>query len=165
MLARHAVDRGLPLGAYRCIDPEPVARVGKFVGKRKINLLLRWIFDSCALYRTAILNNSDAALNRRHREKRGRAHCQCRVETSLFGSICPRNFVGWSPTKAGQRILAESLARELGPDGIHVAYIVVDALIDMPFARRGFPDKPKDFFAQPADLAEAVFHTTNGRSI
>ena len=42
-----------------------------------------------------------------------------------------------------------------------MAYIVVDALIDMPFARRGFPDKPKDFFAQPADLAETVFHTAH----
>lgn len=71
------------------------------------------------------------------------------------------NFVGWSPTKAGQRILAESLARELGPDGIHVAYIVVDALIDMPFAKRAFPDKPKDFFSQPADLAETVFQTAH----
>ena len=69
------------------------------------------------------------------------------------------NFVGWSPTKAGQRILAESLARELGPSGIHVAYIVVDALIDMPFARRNFPGKPKDFFSQPDDLAETVFTT------
>ena len=71
------------------------------------------------------------------------------------------SFVGWSPTKAGQRILAECLARELGPNGIHVAYIVVDALIDMPFARRGFPDKPRDFFSQPADLAETVFHTAH----
>ena len=71
------------------------------------------------------------------------------------------NFVGWSPTKAGQRILAESLARELGPDGIHVAYIVVDAMIDMPFARRRLPDKPTDFFSQPADLAETVFQTAH----
>lgn len=71
------------------------------------------------------------------------------------------SFVGWSPTKAGQRILAECLARELGPSGIHVAYIVVDALIDMPFARRNFPDKPKDFFAQPDDLAKTVFHTAH----
>ncbi len=69
------------------------------------------------------------------------------------------SFVGWSPTKAGQRILAECLARELGPSGVHVAYIVVDALIDMPFARRRFGDKPKDFFAQPADLAETIFRT------
>ncbi len=70
------------------------------------------------------------------------------------------NFVGWSPTKAGQRILAESLARELGPKGIHIAYVVVDALIDMPFARRAFGEKPKDFFAQPKDLAETIFQTT-----
>lgn len=71
------------------------------------------------------------------------------------------SFVGWSPTKAGQRILAESLARELGPSGIHVAYIIVDALIDMPFARRNNAEKPTDSFAQPADLAETVFHTAH----
>ena len=48
-----------------------------------------------------------------------------------------------------------------GRTGIHVAYIVVDALIDMPFAKRAFPDKPKDFFSQPADLAETVFRTAH----
>ena len=69
------------------------------------------------------------------------------------------NFVAWSPSKAGQRILAESLARTLGPRGVHVAYIVVDALIDMPFARRGREDVPKEQFAQPDDLAETILRT------
>ncbi len=69
------------------------------------------------------------------------------------------NFVGWSPSKAGQRILSESLARTLGPAGVHVAYIVVDALIDMPFARRGREDVPRDHFAQPDDLAESILST------
>lgn len=44
------------------------------------------------------------------------------------------SFVGFSPTKASQRILAECLARELGPQGVHVAYLVTDAIIDMPVA-------------------------------
>ncbi|MGI9412191.1 MAG: SDR family NAD(P)-dependent oxidoreductase, partial [Hyphomicrobiales bacterium] len=35
------------------------------------------------------------------------------------------NFSGFAPTKAAQRILAEAIARELGPHGIHVAYIVI----------------------------------------
>jgi short-subunit dehydrogenase len=38
------------------------------------------------------------------------------------------NFSGFAPTKAAQRILAESMARELGPKGIHVAYILIDAV-------------------------------------
>ena len=44
------------------------------------------------------------------------------------------SFVCFSPTKASQRILAECLARELGPQGVHVAYLVIDAMIDMPVA-------------------------------
>jgi NAD(P)-dependent dehydrogenase (short-subunit alcohol dehydrogenase family) len=30
-------------------------------------------------------------------------------------------FAGFAPTKAAQRILAESMARDLGPKGVHVA--------------------------------------------
>jgi NAD(P)-dependent dehydrogenase (short-subunit alcohol dehydrogenase family) len=41
-------------------------------------------------------------------------------------------FAGFAPTKAAQRILAESMARDLGPQGIHVAYLVIDAVIDVP---------------------------------
>jgi NAD(P)-dependent dehydrogenase (short-subunit alcohol dehydrogenase family) len=33
-------------------------------------------------------------------------------------------FAGFAPTKAAQRILAESIARDLGPKGVHVAYLV-----------------------------------------
>src|SRR6266498_2655407 len=39
------------------------------------------------------------------------------------------NFAGFAPTKAAQRILAESIARDLGPQGVHVAYLVIDAVI------------------------------------
>jgi NAD(P)-dependent dehydrogenase (short-subunit alcohol dehydrogenase family) len=63
------------------------------------------------------------------------------------------NFIGWSPSKAGGRIVAEALARDLGPKNVHVAYIVIDALIDMPFARKRWPELPDDVFAKPADLA------------
>ena len=68
-------------------------------------------------------------------------------------------FVGWSPTKAAQRILAECLARELGPSGVQVAYIVIDAYIDMPFAKRRQPkERPDDFYAKPSDLADEIYH-------
>jgi len=70
-------------------------------------------------------------------------------------------FVGFSPTKASQRILAESLARELGPQGLHIAYVVIDAMIDMPMVRQRYGDKPDNFFAKPADIAAEVFHTAH----
>jgi short-subunit dehydrogenase len=65
---------------------------------------------------------------------------------------------GFAPTKAAQRILAESLARALGPQGVHVAYLVIDAVIDVPWARAVYRDEPDDFFAQPAAIADAAFH-------
>lgn len=71
------------------------------------------------------------------------------------------DFVGWSPSKAAQRILAESLARELGPHGVHVAYIVIDAIIDMPFARRRRQEMPDEVFAKPADIADEIFHVAH----
>jgi NAD(P)-dependent dehydrogenase (short-subunit alcohol dehydrogenase family) len=67
-------------------------------------------------------------------------------------------FAGFAPTKAAQRILAESLARDLGPRGVHVAYLVIDAVIDVPWAREQMPDAPDNFFIQPASIAAEVFH-------
>ena len=81
------------------------------------------------------------------------------IVTGNTGSLRGKpDFIGFSPTKASQRILAESLARELGPQGVHVAYVVIDAVIDMPFARRRRPPKPDEFFAKPDDLANEIFH-------
>jgi len=39
-------------------------------------------------------------------------------------------FAGFAPTKAAQRILAEAIAREVGPKGVHVAYVLIDAVMD-----------------------------------
>ncbi len=70
-------------------------------------------------------------------------------------------FAGFAPTKAAQRILAESLARTLGPKGVHVAYVVTDAVIDVPWARKAFPDQPDEFFIQPSGIADAVHHVVH----
>ncbi len=67
------------------------------------------------------------------------------------------NFAGFAPTKAAQRILAESMARALGPHGVHVAYVVVDAVIDVPWTREAFAERPDEFFAQPDAIAETVY--------
>lgn len=67
------------------------------------------------------------------------------------------DYVGWAPTKAAQRILAEALARDLGPQGVHVAYVIIDAIIDMPFARRKWPDLPDERYAKPEDLADEIY--------
>jgi NAD(P)-dependent dehydrogenase (short-subunit alcohol dehydrogenase family) len=67
-------------------------------------------------------------------------------------------FAGFAPTKAAQRILAESLARDLGPKGVHVAYLVIDAVIDVPWQRARLPEAADDFFISPASIAAEVHH-------
>src|ERR1700704_6343069 len=64
-------------------------------------------------------------------------------------------------SKATQRVLAESIARELGPKGIHVAYIIIDAVIDLEWTRKMRPDAPDDFFIQPRDIAAEVWHVAH----
>ena len=69
------------------------------------------------------------------------------------------NFSMFAPTKAAQRILAESMARDLGPRGIHVAHFTIDAAIDTPWTRPHIhPDKPDDFFTKPSGIADTMFY-------
>lgn len=79
----------------------------------------------------------------------------------------------FAPTKAAQRILSQSLARELGPQGVHVAYVTIDAVIATPWSQdlpvqglntgalNQHHSLPEDFFCQPADIAEEVFHVAH----
>ena len=71
------------------------------------------------------------------------------------------NFAGFAPSKAAQRILAQSMARTLGPKGIHVAYVVIDAVIDVPWTRAAFAAKGDDFFARPAAIADTVWNVAH----
>ena len=68
------------------------------------------------------------------------------------------SFAAFAPTKAAQRILAESIAREVGPKGVHVAYVVIDAVIDLEWTRRMFAGKPDDFFIKPSAIADESWH-------
>ena len=70
-------------------------------------------------------------------------------------------FAGFAPTKAAQRILAEAMSRELGPKGIHVAYLVIDAVIDVPWTRQRFNDKPDNFFIKPTAIADELWHVAH----
>jgi NAD(P)-dependent dehydrogenase (short-subunit alcohol dehydrogenase family) len=63
------------------------------------------------------------------------------------------NFSGFAPTKAAQRILSESIARDLGPRVIHVAYVLIDAVIDVPRMRERLPEAPNEFFIKPSAIA------------
>jgi len=67
------------------------------------------------------------------------------------------NSAPFASAKAAQRSLAQSLARQLGPENIHVAYLVIDGVIDLPRTREMLPDKPDDFFIQADAVADTVW--------
>jgi NAD(P)-dependent dehydrogenase (short-subunit alcohol dehydrogenase family) len=71
------------------------------------------------------------------------------------------NFAGFAPTKAAQRILSESIARDLGPRGIHVAYVLIDAVIDVPRMRERLREAPDAFFIKPSAIADELWHLYN----
>jgi len=66
-------------------------------------------------------------------------------------------FSAFAGAKHSLRALAQSMARELGPKGIHIGHIVIDGLIDGAFARENFPDLParieRGEVLLPADIA------------
>ena len=70
-------------------------------------------------------------------------------------------FAGFAPTKAAQRILAEAMARDLGPRGVHVAYVVVDAVIDLEWTRKRFDSRPDEFFIKPCAIADEIWHVVH----
>ncbi|UIK14351.1 SDR family NAD(P)-dependent oxidoreductase [Rhizobium leguminosarum] len=70
-------------------------------------------------------------------------------------------FAGFAPSKAAQRVLTECIAREMGPRGVHASFMMIDAVIDLPWTRARFADKPDDFFIRPSDIAEEVWHVTH----
>ena len=67
-------------------------------------------------------------------------------------------FSAFAGAKFALRALAQSLARELGPEGIHVAHPVIDGAIDTAFIRDNFPDryalKDRDGILDPEHIAD-----------
>ena len=57
---------------------------------------------------------------------------------SLRGGV---GFAAFAGAKHALRALAQSMAREFGPLGIHVAHVVIDGAIDTPFMRENFPER------------------------
>ena len=63
--------------------------------------------------------------------------------------------------KAAQRSIAQSLARQLGPEGIHVYLAILDGMVDLPRTRAQMPDRPDEDFLAPDDIAEAMWQIAN----
>jgi NAD(P)-dependent dehydrogenase (short-subunit alcohol dehydrogenase family) len=104
----------------------------------------------------------------RHMVPRGRgAIFFTGASASLRGNA---GYSAFGAGKAALRSLAQSMARELGPQNIHVAHLVIDAGVDTAFVREriaqsgGDPDAlPPDTLMNPASVAEAywaLYHQT-----
>ena len=125
---------GAERGSYMEIDP------GRLVKNFEINTV--------ALLHLARLATPDM-------EENGFGAIICTGNTSAYRGRA--KFAGFAPTKAAQRILLESIAREAGPRGIHAAYVAIDAVIDLEWTRKAFPGQPDDFFCQPSDIADECY--------
>lgn len=67
-------------------------------------------------------------------------------------------YSAFSAAKGALRMVAQSMARELGPQGIHVAHSVIDGAIDTDFIKQRHPDfdaaKAQDLILSPAAIAD-----------
>ena len=72
------------------------------------------------------------------------------------------NFAHFASMKAGLRMLAQSLAREFGPQGIHVAHFIIDGVIDGEIVRSRFGEYleqlGEDGGLSPDAIAEAYWY-------
>jgi NAD(P)-dependent dehydrogenase (short-subunit alcohol dehydrogenase family) len=70
-------------------------------------------------------------------------------------------FAAFASAKHGLRAVAQSMARELGPKGVHVAHTIIDGAIDTAWIAENFPDrhalKSQDGILNPAHIADAYW--------
>ena len=75
------------------------------------------------------------------------------------------NFAAFAGAKHALRALAQSMARELGPRGVHVAHVVIDGAIDTAFIRDNFPEryalKSQDGILNPEHIADQYWMLHN----
>lgn len=71
------------------------------------------------------------------------------------------NFASFASAKHALRALAQSMARELGPMGVHVGHIIVDGMIDSEAVRSKFPEEAEALtdggMLDPDHIAEAYW--------
>ncbi|HAG70806.1 MAG TPA: short-chain dehydrogenase [Gammaproteobacteria bacterium] len=109
---------------------------------------------------TGFLAGREAA---RHMVPRGRGSIFFTGATaSLRGGS---GYAAFSSAKFGLRALAQSMARELGPQGLHIAHLIIDSGVDTAFVRdrikeRGInPDElPQDTLMNPDSIGEAYWN-------
>jgi NAD(P)-dependent dehydrogenase (short-subunit alcohol dehydrogenase family) len=67
------------------------------------------------------------------------------------------NFAALATGKFGLRALAQSMAREFGPQGVHVAHVIIDGQINTPRLREAQPDREESTILSPDAIAETYW--------
>ncbi|RZL86453.1 MAG: SDR family oxidoreductase, partial [Variovorax sp.] len=111
---------------------------------------------------SGFLNGREVAKRMVAREAAAGAHKGTIIFTGATASLRgAANFGAFSGAKMALRALAQSMARELGPQGIHVAHVVVDGAIDTEFIRSNFPEryalKADDGILNPDHIADTYW--------
>jgi NAD(P)-dependent dehydrogenase (short-subunit alcohol dehydrogenase family) len=82
------------------------------------------------------------------------------IFTGASGSTRGRaNFAAFAAAKGGLRFMAQSMARELGPKGIHVATVLIDGAIDSERMRHDHRDRMERLGADGALHPDAIAET------
>lgn len=116
--------------------------------------IYRQVWESAAF--AGFLTGREAA---RHMVERGRGTM---IFTGATASVRGgAGFASFAGAKHALRALAQSMARELGPRGIHVGHIIVDGMIDSEAVRTRFPEKtealPEGGMLNPDHIADAYW--------
>ncbi|MBO9651756.1 MAG: SDR family oxidoreductase [Variovorax sp.] len=111
---------------------------------------------------SGFLNGREVAKRMVARELPEGAHRGTIIFTGATASLRGgANFGAFSGAKMALRALAQSMARELGPRGIHVAHSIIDGAIDTEFIRSNFPEryalKSQDGILNPEHIADAYW--------
>ncbi|KAH1304934.1 hypothetical protein KXV95_007112, partial [Aspergillus fumigatus] len=67
------------------------------------------------------------------------------------------NFAAFATGKFALRALAQSLAREFGPKGVHVSHVIIDGVIDIP-RTKAWTFEHEDAKLDPDAIAESYWH-------
>jgi NAD(P)-dependent dehydrogenase (short-subunit alcohol dehydrogenase family) len=93
------------------------------------------------------------------RRMSGRNHGTILFTGATAGIKASAGFAAFAAGKHGLRAVAQSMAKELGPKGIHVAHVIVDGIIDVPRVHEQMPElaasKGEDGLIDPKSIAES----------
>jgi len=67
------------------------------------------------------------------------------------------NFASFASAKFALRALAQSMARELGPKGIHVSHVIVDGQVESEASTKAMPQRPVDSYLSPDAIADSYY--------